>query len=51
MTEDIKRVGQANQSYMRDNDEYAPPERYDMPEELKADVQDEWWGSAGTTNF
>lgn len=37
----------SNPSYVRErnHDEYAPPERYDMPEELKGDVTDDWWGS------
>lgn len=53
LTEDIKKGGMANQSYMRDpeNDEYAPPEKYDMPEELKGNVQDDWWGAPGGTTF
>ena len=36
-----------NEMYMRDPDmdEYAPPEKYEMPDELKEDVQDDWWGA------
>lgn len=47
LTEDIKKVGAANQMYMRetDTDEYAPPEKYDMPDELKGEVRDDWWGA------
>lgn len=53
LTDDIKKVGQNNQMYLRDNDmdEYAPPERYDMPEELKGEVKDDWWGHAGASSF
>ena len=55
LSEEIKKVGIMNQTYLRDPDmdEYAPPEKYDMPEELKEDVQDDWWGATpggqGTT--
>ncbi|XP_067937818.1 uncharacterized protein [Watersipora subatra] len=50
LTDDIKKTGHSNQMYMRDPeaDEFAPPEKYDMPEELKGDVQDDWWGASGT---
>jgi len=47
LTEEIKKAGMANQTYMRDADmdEYAPPEKYDMPDELREDVRDDWWGT------
>jgi len=47
LTEDIKKIGIQNQNYLREpeEDEFAPPERYDMPEELKGKVEDDWWGS------
>lgn len=53
LTDEIKKAGMANHSYMRDTDmdEYAPPEKYDMPDELKGDVRDDWWGTASATNF
>jgi len=48
LSDEIKRVGASNEAYLRDSqyDEYAPPEKYDMPEELKGNVTDDWWGSS-----
>lgn len=53
MSEDIKKIGLANQNYLReqnDMDHYAPPEKYDMPEELKENVTDDWWGAPQPTS-
>ena len=47
LSDEIKKAGIENEMYMRDPDmdEYAPPEKYEMPDELKEEVQDDWWGA------